>query len=120
MAKSKLISLQKNEPALFIEHQGFSIPKETLSKSDIQWVSINRSCFRGDDRDPKDIFVSGFMPYANGEEVIRSPFESNADNVIAFSSRFKSALLFPLNKDKTKTWVYVFKARRGFDVHQHG
>ncbi|VVC75134.1 hypothetical protein AQUSIP_04110 [Aquicella siphonis] len=103
-----------------IVHPVFAVPKIKLAMSEIRPHKIDRICFRGDDRSPAEIFLNGFTPYAQGEEGIVSPFESDSDNVVAFTSRFAAATFFPFNSQKIWTNVYVFKARQGFDVHAHG
>lgn len=106
-----------------IQHSEFLPPLEVLTKKHISWVPINRICFRGDDRDPSVMFVTGFKPLEETDEnaiLIERAFNSANEKVIAFSSRFKSATIFPVNLEKDNTWVYIFKANRGFDVHQHG
>jgi|GEM_PF-5914819 hypothetical protein len=115
-----LESVRNELTRLKIEHPVFSVPKEKLTRDEIQFCKIDRICFRGDDRDPDTIFKEGFKPYAKGNDVILSPFESESDNIIALSSRFTAATFFPLNPCKTRSFVYVAKVRYGFDVHQHG
>lgn len=103
-----------------IVHPDFTVPAPVLNLSDITPHKIERICFRGDDRSPDNIFRNGFLPYADGEEGIVSPFETESDNVVAFTSRFAAAVFFPFNPRKIMTYVYVFRAHQGFDVHAHG
>lgn len=196
---------EKKEP-LIIKHNALSNdlipPKKILSLTEITLGYIKRICFRGDSREPQEIFLTGFKPRSmiskelydliqdeitrnkkegmhaelikiiklrhqekghgwatpdliktlkettmidawfewvelgikHGnivvvddeqeiEQVLQDSFESN--RLVAVSSRFKAATLFPISthdsvNETKKSWIYVVHIDKGFDVHMHG
>ena len=106
-----------------ISHESHVVPNETLKLKDVRWDDDNRLCFRGDSRGPEVIFYEGFLPREpmfDNDLLIESPFQSQMRKLVAYTSRFAAAMLFPFDEEVSATWVYVFKARKGFNVHQHG
>lgn len=114
-----LISDVRHALEIQVEHPEFNIPKECLSLEDIKFEKMDRICFRGDDRHPDEIFAKGFIPRSPSRLVISEAFQSN-DGVVQFSSRFAAAACFPFKSNIADTWVYVFKADKGFNVQAHG
>lgn len=108
-----------------IQHATFFVPKETLKKKEITWSFIDRIGFRGDKRDPEEIvFKEGLLPkprnkISKNTILIEKAFES-AKKVVAITTRFRAAAMFPIDEKVKKTWVYIFKIDQAFDVHHHG
>lgn len=91
-----------------------------LYKSDITWMHVDRICFRGDDRPPKEIFANGFTTRKQGERVLLDPLNSDGNNVVPISTRFRSAVMFPFDPSVEQMWVYVLKPENVFDVKNYG
>ncbi len=108
-----------------VQFAPLAYPKDSLKIDEIKWQKVeNLLCFRGDNRNPDglyNIFENGFFPkkLIPDKLIVSSLFETQ-DGVVAGSSRFLSAALFPFHSSINKTWVYVYAPDEIFDVHTHG
>jgi len=97
-------------------------PDDSLKMKDINWLSVDKIGFRGESRKAEDLFGSGFEAHSNEEDVvIDKPLSSaTGQKIVAFTSRFTTATLFPWNNNVKNIWVYVFLARKIYSVKSNG
>lgn len=75
---------------------------ESSSKNQLKSHNINRICFIGDSTSPEVVFKNGFKP-------------KKAATLI-FSPCFKAATLYPFDENIDSTWIYLFYAKKGYEI----
>lgn len=110
---------------LHIVHGIFKTPPQSIKKQDITWSDLATTGFRGDDRNPGELFQRGLDPREESKDTtsfITKPFVSNNNYVVAFTKHMDPAKLFPQNvtDDESTTYIYIFESKKVSNVHSHG
>lgn len=88
--------------------------------------------FRGDTRNPDEIFEKGFDPSGNSihdifvahflseyitqDQILMQPFASMSGRVVPISSNLQSAAIFATAKDQSEGWVYFVETKRAYNI----
>ncbi|RCG15088.1 RHS repeat protein [Streptomyces reniochalinae] len=83
-------------------------------------ASINpKRVFRGDTRDPNDVFSSGFSPKGTNEDIGKYALHDTPSNWVGTSKSAKQAGNFPQSARGQGTWVYEIRGNGyGVDVNR--
>ncbi len=93
---------------------------EKVERSKYKEEQIRRVVFRGDDRDPNKIFISGFLPKEHEANLcarVTMPYETK--NLVACTIDLNVAAYFPINEKKyidEITYIYVIALEQGFNT----
>ncbi len=95
------------------------VPPTTILEQDFKEEKMDAIVFRGDDRDPKEIFENGFnlKPSRAALKPVKGLFE--AGSAISFSSNILASPAFPIN-EKKDIYIYIVNIDQGFDLYKHG
>lgn len=83
-------------------------------------IQGGRILFRGDSRNPLEVFESGMKPYkiASDNDNVLPIANVSQKNVIALTPYLNTAATFPLNNNKS-TWIYMTRIDKGIPIAHH-